>query len=596
MELMLLVQTNVGLAVVAVGLVSYLLITVVVSQSLHAELNTVGHLFADMAASELERNPYITPTLEQVAPDIQANSGGTVDLVLLQDKAGKVLTSTDPNLVGQTLTDAETQAALAATEEPALSIFEGRYQYTVPVHVGGQFWGVVRLQGPASMLTSALAKTAWMMVVVLLVVLGFSGLIARWRARLFVKSLKNLSAQAHRVASGDLTCNPEGSHVTELDDLAKDFRTMAAAMREVLGQVQLASDQVVESGGQLASLATCAAESVERTNLVSTSVRQHSDRQLQDTTDATAVVSELSQAIDQIATGAVTQASGMSQAHELTSRMAQVVKEIGQEMEAVANQARAALQTARAGQQSMAESSAGMQRIDAAVGTVAQQMARLTDSTARINEVMLLIGDVAEQTNLLALNAAIEAARAGEAGRGFAVVAEEVRTLANRTQTAAGEVTKLVQAIQSGTREVMSAVEQGKREAAAGLDLTRRTGESLGEIVLSVQGTEERASTILNDTRALMQTSDSVQSSIAEVAAVAEQNSAAAEQMMAGSKQVGNLVQQVAGVSKEAAASAQSMNQETQQLSAAAEEIAAMSEALMESARSLQAAARRFTV
>ncbi len=595
-ELMLLVQTNVGMALVALGIVAYIMLSLLATQSLRMQMNTIGHLMADMAASELEHHANETPTLQEIAPDLFEISAGSIDRVILQRRDGLVLTTTDPALAGQTLTDAESQGALTVKGEPVQQIEDGRFQLTAPVYVNGEFWGVIRLQGSDSLLVAILKGTAWVLLVVILVVVGLSGVISRWRAGFFVRPLKKLSTQAHRMAAGDLTCDLTGSHIAELDDLAHDFRSTTVAMRELLGQVQLASDQVVESSHQLASMAGSASQSVEHVSLVSTSVREHADQQLADTAHATSVMAELSEAIDQIARGAVSQASGMTEAHELTNRMTSVVRQIGQEIEAVATQAQDAVKIARSGQQSMSASSEGMQRIETAVGVVAQQMARLSDSSARINEVILLIGDVAEQTNLLALNAAIEAARAGEAGRGFAVVAEEVRTLANRTQSAAGEVTKLVKAIQSGTKEVLSAVEQGKQEVNVGLDLTRQTGTSLGEIVQSVQGTEERASTILGDTRELIRTSESVQSAIADVAAVAEQNSAAAEQMMAGSKQVRELVHRVSDMSCDTAGQATSMSAETQQLSAASEEIAAMSEALIESARILQSNARRFTV
>ncbi|MEL6430763.1 MAG: methyl-accepting chemotaxis protein, partial [Planctomycetota bacterium] len=94
-------------------------------------------------------------------------------------------------------------------------------------------------------------------------------------------------------------------------------------------------------------------------------------------------------------------------------------------------------------------------------------MKEISDSSSRIREIIGVIDSIAFQTNILALNAAVEAARAGDEGRGFAVVANEVRSLAQRSATAASEIAALIedsgQRVEAGVSQVdesLSAIEE----------------------------------------------------------------------------------------------------------------------------------------
>ncbi len=131
----------------------------------------------------------------------------------------------------------------------------------------------------------------------------------------------------------------------------------------------------------------------------------------------------------------------------------------------------------------------------------------LSEKANQIGDVVNLISSIAGQTNLLALNATIEAARAGEAGKGFAVVASEVKSLANQTAKATGDISQQITEIQSATADAVQAIQSiaatiGEVNAIVGTIASAVDGQNAAtmEIARNVQqaaaGTNEVSSSI----------------------------------------------------------------------------------------------------
>ena len=159
-----------------------------------------------------------------------------------------------------------------------------------------------------------------------------------------------------------------------------------------------------------------------------------------------------------------------------------------------------------------------------AVERVGATMGQISASATRIVDIIGLIDGIAFQTNILALNAAVEAARAGEQGRGFAVVAGEVRSLAQRSAGAAKEIKALIE-------DSVQKVEQGNL-------LVGEAGQTMREVVASVQGAAGIMHDITEASRAQGGELGEVNAAMAELDAITRQNAALVEQSAAASNNV----------------------------------------------------------
>jgi methyl-accepting chemotaxis protein len=286
--------------------------------------------------------------------------------------------------------------------------------------------------------------------------------------RRIVRSVVMVVDRAQAIAEGDLTGEPMNLDSNdEVTGLARSVNRMQQNLREMIGTM-----------GEIA--ATVNHDAMELTRSATDSSRRTREQSLQ-TQQAAAAMQEMSISIAEV------------------SRHAQNA----------AGNARQAAAAAREGGSIVDQMLGGMQSIADSVRNTADTVQRLGRESEQIIRIVNVIEEIAQKTNLLALNAAIEAARAGEQGRGFAVVAGEVRRLAESTRNATSEIAQMIQGIQGHTRSAVQAMETGTGTVSEGVETTRRAGESLARII---------------------QSSDQVNSMIAQIATAATQQAEAARQ------------------------------------------------------------------
>ena len=149
----------------------------------------------------------------------------------------------------------------------------------------------------------------------------------------------------------------------------------------------------------------------------------------------------------------------------------------------------------------------------------------LDEAAQKVSGVVELINDIASQTNLLALNATIEAARAGDAGKGFAVVANEVKTLANQTAKATGDITHQINAMQTATQQAVQAV------ATIG-KMANQVSEISSSIAVAVDQQRLATQEIAKNIQQAAASTSEVTSNIHDVSAGAIETKAAATQVL----------------------------------------------------------------
>ncbi|MGE8046167.1 methyl-accepting chemotaxis protein [Pseudomonas monteilii] len=229
----------------------------------------------------------------------------------------------------------------------------------------------------------------------------------------------------------------------------------------------------------------------------------------------------------------------VDQAATASQEMSATAQDVARSAAQAAQAAREADQATREGLAVIDRTTTGIDALAHEMNSAMDQVGGLARNSEQIGSVLEVIRSIAEQTNLLALNAAIEAARAGEAGRGFAVVADEVRNLARRTQESVEETRQVIEALQAGTHDVVSAMEGSHRQAQDSV-------EQVNHAVSALQRIGEAVS-VISDMNL-------------QIASAAEEQSAVAEEINHNIATIRDVTESLSEQAGEAARVSQSLN------------------------------------
>jgi methyl-accepting chemotaxis protein len=333
------------------------------------------------------------------------------------------------------------------------------------------------IEAGAKVATGHIEFSRNMMIALGLVALLVSGALAAWITASITGPLEEAVAIAKSVAAGDLSTRIDVRARDETGELLVALQDMNTSLARTVHEVRRSTATINQASGEIA------------TGNMDLSGRTESQASSLEETASTMV--ELTSTVKQNADNA-------RQANQLVISASSVATRGGQ-----------------------------------LVAQVVDTMGSIKASSSKIVDIIGVIDSIAFQTNILALNAAVEAARAGEQGRGFAVVASEVRSLAQRSATAAKEIKVLI--------------DDSVEKVDGGNAVVDEAGQTMGLIVTSVQ---------------------QVADIMAEITSASQEQSMGIEQVNEAISQMDEMTQQNAALVEQAAAAAQSMQDEAATLSA----------------------------
>ena len=327
-----------------------------------------------------------------------------------------------------------------------------------------------------------------------------------WYMQRSLKPLQKVAEVLRNISEGDLGQKIEVTSNDEIGALQKAMKAMVEQLRDMLGSINGMTEKLAGSAG-----------------------------------DMTRIADEVSQGVQQ-------QQSQTDQVATAMNEMTATVQEVARHAEEAAGAATNADSQAADGNRVVSATISAINKLAEEVEQASGVIHKLEQDSENIGAVLTVIKSIAEQTNLLALNAAIEAARAGEQGRGFAVVADEVRTLASRTQKSTEEIESMIEKLQQGARNAVTAMDGSRNRAQTGVDQAAQAGKTLSSIteaVATITHMNNQIATAANEQSAV---AEEINRSIVGISEVAEMSAHSAVQTATATDELSALAVELRGL------------------------------------------------
>ncbi len=347
-------------------------------------------------------------------------------------------------------------------------------------------------------------STEIFMIATLLLGIMWSGILAFFAAGVITRPLQRLEQAVIKAGEGDIGADVIVSKADdEIRSLGIAFNQMLSNLREMVHHIE---------------------ENFQRTNENVIAISQKSATAAEEAESVAHTIMEISSGAESSATAIQATAESV----EDITNIAQEVQNKARDSEKISTEMVEELLESKEVVQSLVH---GIERLAQGNNESLLAVRRLEENAKKVEQIIQFVGAMASQTNLLALNASIEAARAGEHGKGFAVVAEEVRKLADESGRAVQGISELIQNIQIEVENVVKQITVQVSSANEEVVKGTRTNEVIEEMTKTIHQVADAVKNISQLVDSQMESVHQTSMQSQEVAAIAEETSAGAEEV-----------------------------------------------------------------
>jgi methyl-accepting chemotaxis protein len=266
-------------------------------------------------------------------------------------------------------------------------------------------------------------------------------------------------------------------------------------------------------------------------NSITATMLRVSDQLSSGADEVTAAASEISSTSEQLSSSATEQASSLQETASSIEEMSSMIKQNSDNANRSSETARAGQESADKGKQVIVEMLEAMNSIDSAN----KEISEVVKVIGQIGNKTKVIDDIVFKTQLLSFNASVEAARAGEHGKGFAVVAEEVGNLAQMSGNAAREISDM---LEQSLERVERMISTSKQKVEVGIQVGKRCGDVLDELVGSVGEVNTMAGEIANACQEQSRGINEITRAMSQLDQVTQQNASASQQSASAAEEL----------------------------------------------------------